>query len=107
MNELFHDLTVEQEKERAALRDLWTAPGAADFTFGSVLSEMIRRSFQRVDGRLQANGRTYTECLHCQGTDFERRIGARPSLGLVEHKLSCLLAKHLPRLKAMATRDVT
>lgn len=92
---------------RALLDDPCVAPGARDFTFGSVLSEMIRHMFQRVDGRAAENGRHYTECLQCKGADMGRRTGARPSLELVKHDPDCLFAKHLPRIKAMANRDVT
>jgi len=87
--------------------DLCTAPGAADLTFGSVLDAMIARSFQRVDGRAGPEARYYTRCLHCPGTDAERPPGERPSLELVAHTADCLMAKHMPRLKAMANKDVT
>jgi len=87
--------------------DLCTAPGAADLTFGSVLSEMISRSFLRVDGRAAPGGRYYTQCLHCRGTDMDRPTGRGATLGLVTHAADCLLAKHLPRLIAMADKGVT
>lgn len=84
------------------------APGAADFTFGSLLSEMIRHMYQRVE-TLDPERRHhfYTECLICKGDDKQRAIGRRPSLDLVEHTADCSLGKHLPRLRAMANKDVT
>lgn len=87
--------------------DLCTAPGAADLTFGSLLCEMIRLSFTRVDGRAGSGGRHYAECNYCGGNDATRPTGQRPSLTFVTHKDDCSLAKHLPRLMAMANKDVT
>lgn len=100
----FHLVTAANEAEP---EDLTIAPGAADLTFGSVLSEMIRRSFQRVDGSAGPEARHYAECLHCYGNDVRRAVGRRPSLDLIEHKPGCLLAKHLPRLRAMANKGAT
>ncbi len=83
------------------------APGAADLTFGSVLYEMIRRSFQRVNGRAGPEGKHYIECHHCEGNDCLRLVGQRPQIDLVHHTDDCLLAKHLLRLKAMANKGAT
>ena len=87
--------------------DLTVAPGAQDLTFGSFLCEIIRMSFQRVDGRASPINRHYAECNFCGGTDETRALGQRPSLELVVHHPNCSLAKHLPRLRAMANKDVT
>lgn len=84
------------------------APGAADFTFGSLLSEMIRHMFLRVETfNPVLRHRNYTECKICQGDDLQRTLGQRPSLHLVQHTADCSLGKHLPRLRAMANKDVT
>lgn len=84
------------------------APGAADFTFGSLLIEMIRHTFQRVESLAPDRPhRFYTECKQCGGNDMSRKAGQRPSLDHVQHRPGCLLAKHLPRLRAMANKDVT
>lgn len=84
------------------------APGAADFTFGSLLTEMIRHCFVRVE-TLDPDRRHhfYSQCRFCQGDDLQRALGKRPSLLLVEHTADCSLGKHLPRLRAMANKDVT
>lgn len=87
--------------------DLTIAPGAADLTFGSVLDTMISRSFRRIDGRAGPEGRFYTDCFHCDGTDKDRPQGERPSIHRVQHDANCLLAKHLPRLRAMANKGST
>lgn len=102
MGMLEDDITEAHRRE-----NLCTAPGAADFTFGSLLSEMLRRSFQRIDGRASPIGRHYVECDYCGGTDETRPTGRRPSLELVQHETDCSLAKHMPRLKAMMNKDVT
>lgn len=87
---------------------LFEAPGDADLTFGSLLTEMIGAMYQRVDTLdPSARHRLYTECKCCGGNDQDRATGQRPSQTLVKHDSRCLLAKHLPRLRAMADRDVT
>lgn len=94
--------------ERRAAASLWTAPGADDLTFGSLLDQMISQMFQRVE-TLDHNAphRKYTECHCCGGNDQDRATGQRPSSALVKHDSRCLLAQHLPRLRAMASRGVT
>lgn len=87
--------------------DLCAAPGADDLTFGSLLCEMIRWSFTRVDGRMAPGGRHYAECNYCGGNDVTRPEGQRPGLDHVIHQPDCSLAKHLPRLMAMANKGVT
>lgn len=88
--------------------DLLRAPGAADLTFGSLLSEMIRCMHRRVETLdREAPHRYYTECLQCGGTDNARPVGARQSIERVAHKPDCLMARHLPRLRAMAREGVT
>jgi hypothetical protein len=88
--------------------DLCTAPGIADLTFGSLLVEMLRGMFSRCE-TLDPNAphRFYVECKQCQGTDNDRPRGQRRSMELVKHADGCLLAKHLPRIKAMANKGVT
>lgn len=86
--------------------NLFTAPGKEDLTFGSLMSDMIRRQYEFVKS-LGIAHRYYFECVHCKGTDEERPKGAVASINQVVHKDDCLLAKHLPRLTAMANRDVT
>lgn len=88
--------------------DLLTAPGGADFTFGSLLNEMLRRMFTRIESLdPAAPHRFYIECSQCRGTDNSRALGQRSALTRVEHAADCLLAKHMPRLRAMANKDVT
>lgn len=87
--------------------DLCTAPGAADLTFGSLLDQMIAEMFERIE-TLDPKGPRYCfECTICGGTDSKRKRGTRRARELVDHAPDCLLAKHLPRLKAMACKDVT
>lgn len=86
----------------------WSSPGAADLTFGSLLNEMIRHMFVRVETLdPDAPHRLCVRCSQCDGDDQHRAIGQRPSLSNVNHKPDCLLGKHLPRLHTMASRDVT
>ncbi len=88
--------------------ELWTAPGAADLSFGSLLDEMIRHMFVRVETLdPDAPHRHCIRCSQCEGDDQQRAIGQRPSLNSVKHKPDCPLGIHLPRLRAMASRDVT
>lgn len=91
------------------MNDLWTAPGADDFTFGSTLDELLRRGGYRQVTTLDPGSkhRIYTECQFCGGCDSDRKYGQRSSSALVKHDSKCSFAKHLPRLRAMATRDVT
>lgn len=88
-------------------RELWTAPGAADLTFGSLLFEMIGNSYVRVETLDPTARRYYLKCEFCGGSDEDRPLGRRPAHALVKHDSNCLFAKHLPRLLAMANRDVT
>lgn len=107
MAEMFHDLQIEQEQERAAKRELLTAPGAADLTFGSLLDFMIGCSFQRVETLApDRKHRFYTECRCCGGTD-EKRDHYKTSLSKVEHSETCGFRKHMSRLRAMANEGVT
>jgi len=90
--------------------DLTIAPGAADLTFGSLLDTMIKQMF--FDGTVYSGGgpnfqRKSLCCFVCSGTDHDRPKGARPSIDDVDHFHDCLLAKHLPRLRAMANKGVT
>jgi hypothetical protein len=88
--------------------DLTVAPGAADPTFGALMNWLIFKSFHRVE-TLDPNisFRHYTECLMCEATDLSRRIGDATSVHHITHKPDCILAKHLPRLRAMATKGAT
>lgn len=107
MRETYRDLEIEDLERKDALHKLCTAPGADDLTFGSLLSEMIRHMFRRIDGRAGPEGRHYTECLQCSGTDALRPAGQRPTIEMVLHDPDCLMLKHMPRLKAMANKGVT
>lgn len=107
MAEMFNDLSVDQEKARAEKRELLTAPGAADLTFGSLLSWMIRNGFKRVETLDRtAKHRFYYECSQCGGNDTQRSH-YKSTLAGVQHAPDCLLAKHLPRLYAMANEGTT
>jgi len=87
---------------------LCTAPGSDDLTFGSLLYEMIRTQFTRHDRAAGLTPHQFYQCNHCGGNDSaSRKMAQRPSTELVEHKLDCLMAKHLPRLKAMANKGAT
>src|SRR6185503_1456586 len=67
--------------------ELWTAPGAADLTFGSVLYTLIAYAFQRVETLdPQRTHRFYTECRHCRGSDQKRQTGERSRIDLVNHE---------------------
>lgn len=88
--------------------DLTIAPGKADFAFGSVLSMMIAYAFNRCETLdPDTPHKFYTECRQCGGTDKGRKIGVRSALDLVKHEPGCAMAKSLPRLRAMANKDVT
>ena len=69
-----------------------------DTPLGGVLSMMLSRQFQLVDGRAAPVGRHYTECRFCQGSDMERLQGEKTSLWLVQHHDVCLLKKHWPEI---------
>ena len=73
-----------------------------------MLSMMIGYSFNRVE-TLDPNcpHRYYYECKQCGGNDKDRKKGVRRQLALVKHAPDCTLVRHLPRLQAMANRDVT
>ena len=93
---------------RAQDRELLTAPGGADLTFGSLLSLMIAGMFQRVETlNHEAPHRYYVECKQCGGTDNIRERGLRPQIDRVQHLPDCTLHKHLPRLYAMANEGTT
>lgn len=89
----------------------WTAPGSTDFSFGSTMSTLIGFAFNRIETLDQdAPHRYYLECRFCRGTDMNnpnRRRGERRQINLVEHAIACSFHKSLPRLQAMANRDVT
>lgn len=86
---------------------LTIAPGDDDLTFGSLLDTMIRRCFERAGSR-HAGGLYYMRCHHCNGTSIDRPVGERETrIDLVKHDPNCLVAKHMPRLRAMANKGVT
>lgn len=87
--------------------ELCIAPGADDLTFGSVLYGMLRHCFNRYERAPGLGPRDFTSCKFCSGSDAARATGARPSLERVKHTQDCLLAKHLPRLRAMANKGAT
>jgi hypothetical protein len=90
--------------------DLTVAPGAADLTFGSLLDSMIGRMFEKANLPATvpyARMRDSLRCSSCSGDDANRPRGARPSPEHVVHESDCLLAKHLPRLRAMANKGAT
>ena len=95
-------------RDGQAAIELFTAPGAADLTFGSLLNEMIRRMYVRCEN-LDPHARHffYIECTECKGHDMNRPVGAKPSMDAVEHIQGCLMERHLPRLKAMANKGRT
>lgn len=99
--------TLHADRDRPGFHDLTIAPGADDLTFGSLLSELIRRAYQLVDGRAGPEARNYVECMFCRGNDADRPVGQRPSTALIKHSDNCSLAKHLPRLRAMANKGGT
>jgi hypothetical protein len=87
---------------------LYIAPGVRDLSFGGLLSVMISTMFQRVTTLdHKSPHRIYYECKQCRGTDLKRQKGSRPQINSVKHTKDCSLAKHMPRLRAMADRDVT
>jgi hypothetical protein len=92
----------------AKVDDLCTAPGAADLTFGGLLTVMIGEMFLHVETLdSAAPHRFYLECKQCEGTDNERPRGQRRQIHLVKHTPDCSLGRHMPRLLAMANKDVT
>lgn len=87
--------------------DIFIAPGSKDFTFGSLISDLISKGFTREERAAGLQPRQFYACSYCGGHDANRPIGQRPQIAAVIHGDGCLLNKHLPRLRAMANRDVT
>lgn len=102
-----HLFQIADEVEKALRDDLTVAPGDDDLTFGSLLDTMIRRCFERAGSR-HAGGLYYMRCHHCNGTSIDRPVGERETrIDLVKHDPNCLVAKHMPRMRAMANKGVT
>lgn len=89
------------------VEDLTIAPGADDLTFGSLLATMIGGCFEHA-GTRHAGGRYFVRCQNCSGTNSDRQEWQSSTcIDLVKHDPNCLVAKHMPRLRAMANKGVT